>query len=290
MTSMFDKDDKLLNAQGACLIVRYRMRTQVEGLRYAKDLLSQLRTDLQGLAGEVSEASAMIGKAAKTYQMSIDNRCADQGSEDLSKQVIRFYEPQKVKDFARSLTLDKTEQKKQTSRVRTQLAELLLDKQTFTNFNSKITEGQFLDVLESACDKSALEAHEEFISKHPDRQRILRLSVMELLRKEFDGSQERLRAYTQKVMDHAKNFLKFDPEQVGIVAKGIPSANDPQNAVGITYFTIIAPEAPEAKPFREAFCRALANSTKAFSSVVTNSTRPQEVTLLSVTSVFPARL
>jgi hypothetical protein len=289
MTTLFDKDDKLLKAQGECYIIRYRMRTQLEGLRYAKDLLAQLRTDLQGLASEVSEAAAMTSKAAKSYQAAIDTRCADEGSEDLSKQVIRFYEPQKIKDFAKSLTLDKTEQKKQTSKVRTQLADLLADKQTFTAFNSRITEGQFLDVVESACDKSALEAHEEFISKHPDRQRILRQSVMELLRKDFDGSPERLRTYAQKVMEHAKNYLKLDPAQVQHVGPGIPVANNPQNAVCVTYVTIIAPEAPEAKEFRESFCRALADSTSAFTTVVTNAGRPQEVTLLSATSVFPAR-
>ena len=158
MTTLFDKDDKLLKAQGECYIIRHRMRTQLEGLRYAKDLLAQLRTDLQSLASEVSEAAAMISKAAKSYQAAIDTRCADEGSEDLSKQVIRFYDPQKIKDFAKSLTLDKTEQKKQTSKVRTLLADLLVDKQTFTAFNWRVTEGQFLDVVEVPATERARSA------------------------------------------------------------------------------------------------------------------------------------
>jgi hypothetical protein len=53
--------------------------------------------------------------------------------------------------------------------------------------------------------------------------------------------------------------------------------------------TIIAPEAPEAGEFRKKFWSALRNATVAQTQVVTNKSRPQEVTLINITNVFPAR-
>jgi hypothetical protein len=76
---------------------------------------------------------------------------------------------------------------------------------------------------------------------------------------------------------------------VQLVAPGIPAANDDSNAVCVSNLTIIAPEAPEAGEFRKKFCSALRNATVAQTQVVTNKNRPQEVTLINITNVFPAR-
>ena len=284
------KPKNLLNGQAEAFIVRYTMKTKVEGYRYAKDLLVGLRQELNALASEVSRCTSLISQAAKNCQISIDSRLGDKGNQDLTKQVVRFYEPDVVKDFTRSLTSDLTEQRKQTSRVRERLAELLGDeKQNFTAFNSRITQGRFADLLESTCEESAIEAHEQFVARHPDRARILRVGLMEMLQKEYDGSDERLRGYAQNIMAMAKNYLKLDPSQVQLVAPGIPAANDDSNAVCVSNLTIIAPEAPEAGEFRKKFCGALRNATTAQTQTVTNKTRPQEVTLINITNVFPAR-
>lgn len=283
------KHKNLLSAQAEAFITRYTLKTRVEGFRYAKDLLAGLRQELNALAGDVSKCSSLISQSAKTFENALNTRLADKGNQDLTKQVVRFYEPEFVKAFAKTLTVDLPEQRKQTGRVRAKLAELLGEKQNFTVFNSRITEGRFVDALESTCEESAVEAHDEFVARHPERGRVLRVSLVELLEKEYGSGDERLRDYAQKVMGHAKNYLKLDPTQVQLVAPGIPAANDTSNAVCVSNLTIIAPEAPEAQAFREKFCTALRNATTASMQRVTNQTRPQEITLINITSVFPAR-
>src|SRR5262249_41897246 len=116
-----------------------------------------------------------------------------------------------------------------------------------------------------------------------------KVSIIEMLQKEYDGGDERLRTYAQNIMAMAKNYLKLDQAQVQLVAPGIPAANDDSNAVCVSNLTIIAPEAPEAGEFRKKFCNALRNATIAQTQVVTNKSRPQEVTLINITNVFPAR-
>ncbi|HTM50126.1 MAG TPA: hypothetical protein VL285_15640 [Bryobacteraceae bacterium] len=85
--------------------------------------------------------------------------------------------------------------------------------------------------MESTCDQSAVEAHHEFVARHPDRGRILQVSVIEMLQKEYDCSEERLRSYAQSILAMVKNCLKLDQAQVQLVAPGIPAANDDSNAV-----------------------------------------------------------
>ncbi len=284
------KHKNLLSAQAEAFIVRYTMKTRVEGYRYAKDLLTGLRQELNALASEVTKCTTLVSQAAKRFQIGIDSRLADKGNQDLTKQVVRFYEPDAVKGFAKSLATELTEQKKQTSKVRARLSDLLgQEKQNFTAFNAKISEGRFIDILESTCEESAVEAHEEFVARHPDRGRVLQVSLVEMLQKEYDGSDERLRTYAQSIMAMAKNYLKLDPSQVQLVAPGIPAANDDSNAVCVSNLTIIAPEAPESADFRKKFCGALRNATTAQTQIVTNKNRPQEVTLINITNVFPSR-
>ncbi len=288
-STMLGKRDEILKAQAEAFIVRYTMKNRVEGYRYAKDLLAGLRQELNSLSSEVSKASALIAQAAKTFQTAVDARLADKGNQDLTKQVVRFYDPEVVKAFTKALTIDLNEQKKQTSKVRARFADILGEKQNFMAFNARITEGRFMDVMESTCDESAVEAHHEFVARFPDRGRILKVSVIEMLQKEYDGSDERLRTYAQSIMAMAKNYLKLDQAQVQLVAPGIPAANDDSNAVCVSNLTIIAPEAPESGGFRKKFCNALRNATVAQTQDVINKNRPQEVTLINITNVFPAR-
>jgi len=283
------KHKKLLNAQAECFTARYIMRTRVEGLRYAKDLLIALRQELNGLASEISKCSALISRAAKLFQTAIDARCADDATRDMTKQVVRFYEPAAVKSFTKEMIADLTEQRKQASRVRARLADLLGDKQSFAAFNGRITEGLFLDIVESTCEESAMECHQEFVARNRERVKILQVSLMELLRSEYDGNDERLRSYIKTVMSMSQNYLRLEPSQVGFVGPGIPVASDSANAVCVSNLTIIAPEAPDARAFREKFCRVIREATTATAQIVTNSRRPQEVTLINITNVFPAR-
>ncbi len=295
LAAMFGKRDKLLKAQAEAFITRYTMKTRVEGYRYAKDLLGKLRNELGLLGKECGKCRDLISQAAKAFQNAIDSRLADKGNQDLTKQMVRFYDPEFAKAFSKTLSTDLTAQKKQAGRVRSRIAELLGEKQTFSAFNTKVTLGRFTDVIESTCDESAVEAHEEFVARHPDRGRLLRVSLIEMLQKEYDGSPERLRSYATNIMAQAQDYLELDQTQKDWSGPGIPVASNPENGVCISNLTIIAPESPEAAGFRTSFCEALKNATKLKNAaivqkqVVTNKNRPQEVTLINITNVFPAR-
>ena len=112
---------------------------------------------------------------------------------------------------------------------------------------------------------------------------------MELLRREYEGNEESLRSYIQKILAMSQNYLRMEPSQIGFVGPGIPVASNAANAVCVSNLTVIAPEAPESRAFREKFCRTLRDASTSDIQVVTNPMRRQEVTLINITNVFPAR-
>lgn len=286
---MVGKHKTLLAAQSECLIKRYTWKTRVAGLRFAKDLVTALRQELNGLATEISKANTLISNAAKTFQARIDSRLADKGKQDLSKQVVRFYDPSAVQDFAKNLLVEGAIQKQQTSRVRAELSTLLGDHQTFQNFNNKITEGTFLDTLERTCEKSAEESHNDYVARHPDRGRVLGVSLIESLRREYEGSDERLRSWTRNVMAMASNYLRLEKSEIQKVLPGIPRAMDAENAVCSTDLTVIIPSAEGCGAFRDKLWTAFREASAATAQRVCNADRPHEITLINLTSIMPAR-
>ncbi len=282
------KHKKLLSAQAECYTTRYTMRTRVEGLRYAKDLLINLRQELNSLAAEVSRASALVDKTSKLFQSAVNSRCTDDARGNVAPPIIRFYDPGLVRSFTKELVTDSTEQRRQTGKIRARLVEQLGDKQTFAAFNTRITEGAFIDALESTCEESALESHRQFMARYPDRAGVLEVSLLDLLRREYEGNDERLAAYIHSVMSMSKNYLKWDSEQK-ILGGGSTSANDAANGLCISNLTVIVPEQADSAKFRNKLCSIIENATTIETQAVSNVRRPQEITLINITNLFPAR-
>jgi hypothetical protein len=130
------------------------------GLQYSKKLLEALIAELTALATEVTKAASKITEATEVFKKNVEIRCKDSGASDVTKQVVRFYDPRAVRDFSKRLTRDKSAQAKQTNAVRQALSSLLGEDQRFSSFNAKIeTKEKFIEVLEQVCVANAEEAH-----------------------------------------------------------------------------------------------------------------------------------
>ena len=158
---------RLFDKQAEVLAEHYIHRTRTLGWHYAKKLLEGLVAELTALAGEIGAAASMITEATEEFNKRVSVRCADKGRDDLTRQVIRFYDPTMVRDFATRLVRDKAEQAKQTNAVRVRIAELLGDDQKFSTLNAKINTEKFIEALELTCLKSAEDAHNVAISTDP---------------------------------------------------------------------------------------------------------------------------
>lgn len=97
------KHQSLFDAQAQCLQELYILRTRAEGYQFARELLQSVIAEVNLLSVEVGRCASMIAETTKDFAGALDERCADSGQVDLTKQVIRFYKPEAIKAFTRSL-------------------------------------------------------------------------------------------------------------------------------------------------------------------------------------------
>jgi hypothetical protein len=277
------KGNSIFDAQGEVLTQLYMLRTRVEALDFQKRLMQALIAEIGTLAAEISRANSMITEALKAFTDSVEERCADTGAADLQKQVIRFYNPTQVKDFTKALCRDKTEQQKQTNAVRAELAKLLGETPSFGAFNSRIGKQKFIGVLELTCERMAIEAHNNHVAGNPDRSRILGVSVIERLQKEYGGNPDSLRGYLIGVVSRAKNFLCFNEAEVKRQGPGVTGGGF------VSYLSVILPEAKELAEFRAKLQDEIVNATPGAKEVVPSTDRPNTITMIALTNLFPAR-
>ena len=277
--------DKIFDKQAESLKELYAYRTRLQGWLFAKELLQALVTEISDLGNEVAKCAGVISEATQRFTDGVNSRCADTGKEDLTKQVVRFYKPSAIKEFAKLLERDKPEQQKQTAAVRAGLTELLGETQSFATFNNRLPTNKFIDTLELICQKKSADAHNTFIASNRNRSPILQVSVIDRLFREYGGNHEALRGYILGVVSRARNYLRMNPAEVQAVGPGIPH----HTQACMSCFTVILPEAPELPDFRETLRTEFENAKTGVKEIVTNNRKPNEITLINITNLFPIR-
>jgi hypothetical protein len=281
---MLGKRKHLFEAHGETLRELYTLRTQTYGLQFARGLLDALVTDLTGLANEAALTASTITSATLAFATAINERLGDAGQSDVQAQIVRFYKPDIVKDFARSLVRNEEQQKLQSAAVRTAITASLGESPTFTLFNRRINEQLFRNLLEQTSALDVEKAHDAITNADVTREHVLRVSVLDRLEKEYGSSREALRAYITQIVSKAKNQIVFNPAEVQRVVPGNESLGPMFH-----YSTIVIPDAKDKAAFRDAVIEEFNNAFTVPHEVVTNPKRPNVITLISVTSAFPAR-
>jgi hypothetical protein len=283
LKAMLGKRTDLFNGQAQNLTQLYMLQTRVEAFGFARYLLQFLTMELNDLANEVTRAASTIEEATKGFGTGIDARLADTGQDDLKKQVVRFYKPDVVKDFVKSLVRDKTLQTKQTAAVRQAIVGMLGESLTFASFNVRIPREKFVAVLESTCEQNATDAHNTYIAESKDRPRILGVSVIDRLSREYGGNPEGLRTYVIGILGHAKNYVRFNNNEESKRGPGTYGSK-------VQSLTMILPDSQELPEFREKLRNEFnQNAQIAAKEVVKSTGRDNEITLVSLTNLFPAR-
>lgn len=284
ITGWLGKRDRLFDAQAEALQELFTLRTRERAWGFARTLVLQISAEIGGLLDDVGRAATTIEQGLKLFSEGIDARCTDGETRDLARQVVRVYNPEAVKDFARALVRDKAEQQRQAGAVRGALASLLGENQTFTAFAARIPLAKFVDVIERACEQSAVEAHNRVLAENRDRTRILQVSLVERLYREFGGNREALRGFVREVVSHARTYLPLNSAEIRRAGPGIPGTE-----AAVSYLTVVLPDAPEFSEFLEVLKEEFRAAVPGPKEIVINARRPHEITLVAVTSVLPAR-
>jgi hypothetical protein len=281
--TILGKPDSLLDSQGEALLEQYVYRTRVEAVTFAKQLMEELVAELTNLKSDVDKCASTIANAVKKYNDRIAERIVDDWKIDLREQLVRFYDPELVRVVNANLVKDETEQRTQANRVRQALISKLGDRPTFTLFNERIGTTEFIDILDKESATNAQIAHANLVLN--TKQKVLGVSIVERLKERYGGSQQELRSYLTELVSRAGNYLSFDQAEVHKLGPGIPSGVQ----TGVSKMSIIMPKAPEQGDFVRKLKEVFQGARGGDVEVIDSDSRPNEITLVSLTNLFPLR-
>lgn len=281
MSNVFGKRRTLLDAHGEALRELYTARTQAEAWSFAKRLLQETVSEFNRLATDIGQCCKLVDEAIKEFKERIDERCNDGDKPDLRQSLVRFYNAENVRLFARDLEKDKTEQIRQSQAVRLALIEQLTADASFLAFHNRINRQRFFDVLEQKCALSSTTAHDTLVATNRDRQPLLGVNIIGQLEREYSGKPDDLRKFIHDLVAYAGNYLEFDPQAIIV---GVSKTK-------VSQFLIILPKSGEHAEFSETlktlFREQLSGGIPV--EIIESDTKPNEIILLGVTNLFPLR-
>jgi len=281
---LFGRRKQLFEAHGEAVRQLFTLRTQGEGLRFGRQLIDAVIAEVTDLGNECARASSTITDANAAFAAAISERIGDAGQSNIQAQVVRFYKPDAVKDFAKTMVRNAEQQKLQAAAVRIAIAGALGDTPSFTTFNSRIKEQTFRDIVEKTSEQDVIVAHDAIINADNTRDRVLRVNVLERLEKEYGGNRDALRSYITQIVSKARNQIVFNPSEISRTVPGNESLGSM-----FRYSTVILPEGKDQADFRQVLVDEVSGAMTGPGEIVSNPKRPNEITMVNVTSAFPAR-
>lgn len=281
ISQMLGKRRKLLDSHGELLRELYTARTQAEAWTFAKRLFQESIAEFNRLATDIALCAKLVDETIKEFKSRIDERCNDSEKPDLRQSLVRFYNAENVRLFARDLDKDSATQKNQAQTVREALIEQIAADPSFSAFQARISRQRFFNVLEQKCALSSQTAHDALAASDRNRQPLLGVNIIGQLDRQYSGKPDDLRKFIHDLVNYAGNYLEFDQQAIVVGASNVKVAQ----------FIVILPKAGEHDEFAETlkglFREHLRGGVPV--EIIESDTKPNEITLLGITNLFPLR-
>lgn len=282
LSHMLGRRRRLLDTHGELLRELYLYRTQAEAWNFAKRLIQESINEFNHLATDIALCSTLVDETIKEFSSRLDERCNDNQKPDLRQSLVRFYNADNVRLFSRDLEKDAAVQKNQSQAIREALIEQIASEPSFAAFHNRISRQRFFNVLEQKSTISSQIAHDNLVASDHHRQSLLGVNIVGQLEREYSGKPEELRKFVNDLVRSAGNYLEFDPQAVVI-------GND--NVVKVSQFIVIMPNPGEHSEFAQTLKTMFREHLRGGIPVeiIESDTKPNEITLLGVTNLFPLR-
>lgn len=287
LSAFVGKKEKLLDAQAIVFESLYIYKTMGEALRFSKVLMSQTIEQLNSLKSEIDRANQTLDGALKEFDKNINERINDDTSvndqEVFKQQVIRFYDPAKVKQVTKMFIRDKGAQETQTASVRRTIVSRLGDQPNFNLFNERISKTTLINEIEKTCDENAKDAEANLETKD----KIFDIGIVGKLKERFDGNFDELKTYLKKLIDYSGCYLTFDQNELNKSGNG---ANPPAM---IKTLTVILPKSDDNVEFfntlKQAFTEVIPNGIEPSFIINDSLSKRNEIVMLTLINGFPLR-
>lgn len=280
------KREKTFEAQSELLRELYERRTLQMAWRFAEVFLARLLAELRDkLKPDLVEFRNGLDEVLRFFDGRINHTVQDDNQQnDIQENVIKFYEPQKVRKFVRTLLEKEKDQKTWAGDVRRRFLQVVTDTQRQGKgkeryFSALVTHGirtgELKRVLENISRHNSEIAHTNQTGSHG---RLIGVNIVEKMSEQFSDD-KRLQQYVTDLVRSAQTFMKYDANEFG--------GGSGAEAV----MAVLLPQCPDKAEFRKnlanLFVRAQGDGV--IPHVIDTNLRSNEITLIAFKYAFPLR-
>lgn len=285
---IFDSSAKILDRFAETKRDELTTMTQIEGIKYAVRLLTEVRTQLTLLnMNGVEPFKKTLGDFADNMKKLAAEKCklSDNETDNIQGDVVKEYDPKTVRNTVVGFLKNYQRQKD----CATALRQLIIDsvgasEVTFSLLGKKMTAGALLSITLKTCIEYARKDMDDFSVKNPN-QRLVKVNILDKLRYTYCNTPENMAKFTRSIYQSAQSFLKFNGSEEG---QGSPeTAANHQKMIQISL-----PLYDEDDEFRNDFITAFGNSGNiAFNRQddVSVNFKSNQIVVITAHSGFPLR-
>lgn len=273
------KKETLFESQTECLREYYELQNWNVAWLFAEQLLQRCLVEFRD---KIQLIFAELKRSIEDTQQFFDKRraatCSSQEGADIKQNLIKFYEPDKVQEFCRSLLTAESKQKQWAQRSRSEFvntaeANKVDSRSKEKYFASLLHHGDLRNVLEQVARDNSQEAHDESTSIN---NRLIGANIVTRLAGQFQDK-EKLRSYIRDIVTSTQTFMRFNQSEI----TNTPSA----------VMAVILPRCEEVKAFRNELANLFAsNQTPGLTLCIVDSSRNlNQISLVSFKFGFPLR-
>ncbi len=295
LSARFGKREALLAAQASLYMDWYRARTLVLACQHAEKLLralaekinellqavkAMIALHLEGLNGSGGGQEAFFGVRSHAAE-----RCLLDEAMDLGAPVIKYYEPERVHEFADFMAREKEERERFARNFREALRDLLPGEKGFFNLSQRVHRGHLMDALTDAKVARLVQTtHQTLVESRASLEPVLGENIVDKLAKNYAGKDKDLQKFCLELLSLSGTFLKWDDGQRQAAETGLKKEGDQ------TITAVIFPKSPKEPNFRASLEAAFESAAKSKGICSTlEGRKPQEIVLISLRNMFPLR-
>ena len=280
------KRENVFEEQSELLRGLYERRTLQMAWRFAETFLARLLAELRDkLKPDLVEFRNGLDEALRFFDGRIAHTVqADEQQNDIQENVIKFYEPVKVRKFVRTLLEKEQDQKTWAGDVRRRFLQVVTENQRQSKGRERyfsalvahgIRMGELKRVLEDVSRHNSEIAH---TNQTGEQGRLIGVNIVEKMVEQFSDD-KRLQQYVLDLVRSAQTFMKYDANEFG--------GGRGAEAVMAVLLPQCADKAEFRKRLAELFVRSQGDGV--VPHVIDTNLRSNEITLITFKYAFPLR-
>jgi hypothetical protein len=275
-----DKRGALFSEIAAQYQELYVLRTSLEGLKFAANLLPFIKEQLNNLRARIDELHQNLAEATKRFGNERANRL---GTHDAAYQK-RIFDQDAIKDIMKAIVTDEAAQAARTQRVRQSIIDLAgTDVSSFDQLLQSLSLGSIIGSLSQESAQIVELAHAEIANMLTP---VLRVNIVERLQKKYDANPDGLRQFVSELYDEAGTMLTYNKTEVDrTVANNTGGSQGRTTTVGV-----FIPECQHQPQFHNALVRLFEDQKEPTSDTkVATGNLPNQIVIMKIASMMPVR-